>query len=437
MTVSLVEMTFDCRDEYGRQDIGEGIVKLLREGPKDLSPIVIDGGWGIGKTEFCYKLINLLSSSSEGEFGCRYVDAFKADHADDPLATLLASVSSLIKSDTDRKVFFQKAAPYLKFGLKAIGKAGVTWVTQQGFEDFSAAAVAETAGKSIAHAVDSIVDDHEKAEQNLKLLRDALAGVTRERPLVVVVDELDRCRPDFAISMLEQIKHVFDVEKLTFVLVANMDQLRAAVTHRYGLEDANTYLDKFVKFRVALPELSSSGGGRYLPNAVSHFEMLVASDDKLSGLVEDSLKWIVEHLIRHTRLSLRQVESLVRNLSIYATLCDKAFAREEIIGYRIIRLIALFLYTFREQQAAVILRGEEPPPEDLFRALSLDGKELETEPDNDIIKAIRCWIENNSDSAREEDHQVVKSLSGWFDGGRAPDFAAALRGSLRTMIMQP
>lgn len=47
--------------------------------------------------------------------------------------------------------------------------------------------------------------------------------------MVVFIDELDRCKPDYAIRLLERIKHYFGDERITFVLSLNMDELRCQI----------------------------------------------------------------------------------------------------------------------------------------------------------------------------------------------------------------
>ena len=79
--------TFNDRDEFQRKQIAEKAVKILSS-DIDISPMVIDGGWGTGKTEFCHKLINLMAEDNTHHL--IYVDAFQADHADEPLLTILA-----------------------------------------------------------------------------------------------------------------------------------------------------------------------------------------------------------------------------------------------------------------------------------------------------------------------------------------------------------
>jgi predicted KAP-like P-loop ATPase len=82
------------RDEFQREQIADKVISLLTS-DIDISPMVIDGHWGTGKTEFCHKLINKLAVEHK-DYRPIYIDAFKADHADSPLLTILAEVLNLL-----------------------------------------------------------------------------------------------------------------------------------------------------------------------------------------------------------------------------------------------------------------------------------------------------------------------------------------------------
>ncbi len=72
--------------------------------------------------------------------------------------------------------------------------------------------------------------------------------------LIVFVDELDRCKPTYAIRLLERIKHYFSNDRMTFVFSVNMNELQHSVKCVYGEGfDANRYLDRFFDYRIALP----------------------------------------------------------------------------------------------------------------------------------------------------------------------------------------
>ena len=75
------DITFDAQDEYNRKPIAEKIISLL-DAEIDISPLVLDGTFGTGKTEFCHKLVNLMRNQNNHHV--IYIDAFEADHADHP-----------------------------------------------------------------------------------------------------------------------------------------------------------------------------------------------------------------------------------------------------------------------------------------------------------------------------------------------------------------
>ena len=82
-TQTLENPTFDTQDEFKRKPIAENIIRLLTS-PIDLSPMVIDGGWGTGKTEFCQKLIRLMQQQHP-DYQPVYIDAFRSDHSGERL----------------------------------------------------------------------------------------------------------------------------------------------------------------------------------------------------------------------------------------------------------------------------------------------------------------------------------------------------------------
>jgi hypothetical protein len=72
--------------------------------------------------------------------------------------------------------------------------------------------------------------------------------------LVLFIDELDRCKPDYAVRLLERIKHYFSNDLVTFVFSVNLDELQHTIKRYYGNEfDACRYLDRFFDLRISLP----------------------------------------------------------------------------------------------------------------------------------------------------------------------------------------
>ena len=89
-------------------------------------------------------------------------------------------------------------------------------------------------------------------KKNIISFKNSLANFieksTEDKPVVFIIDELDRCRPNYAVEVLEQIKHLFSVPKIVFVLSIDKEQLGHAVRGVYGSEklNADEYLRRFI-----------------------------------------------------------------------------------------------------------------------------------------------------------------------------------------------
>lgn len=93
------------------------------------------------------------------------------------------------------------------------------------------------------------VENYDKEKQSLQYFKEALAKITSklDKPLVFIVDELDRCKPEFAIRLIERIKH-FWYPKVVFILAINKTQLEESINNFYGFSNTANYLEKFIDF---------------------------------------------------------------------------------------------------------------------------------------------------------------------------------------------
>ena len=376
-TQTLEKPTFDTQDEFKRKPIAENIIRLLTS-DIDLSPMVIDGGWGTGKTEFCQKLIRIMQQQHP-DYQPVYIDAFRSDHSGEPLLALLAEIiktctppkdsdEKLIEEHKDRIRRITKAAGFL---MKTVAKAAVGHVLKQNTDDLAeelqqimnddqeadslAETVTDAAATIASHTIDATVEallkEQIEAEKNLKTLKACLKEFAEAKPIILFIDELDRCRPDYAVDMLEVIKHVFEVENVKIVLVTNTKQLRAAINHRYGVEvDAQKYLDKFLKYSFALPDkIVAPFGMIQALVSVEYFKQLIRKSrmaDELRSLIEERNGTInfISDMIERNNISLRETERLVRFLEIYHSLSGGL--NKVIWQYALLRITGVFIFCF-------------------------------------------------------------------------------------------
>ena len=376
-TQTLEKPTFGTQDEFNRKPIAENIIRLLTS-PIDLSPMVIDGGWGTGKTEFCQKLIQLMQEQHR-DYQPVYIDAFRSDHSGEPLLALLAEIiKACTPEDTDeqpseqRKNITRKVAKAAGFVMKTVAKAAVGHVLKQNTDNLAEGlqqimndgqdadslteTVTDAAATIVSHTIDATVEallkEQIEAEKNLKTLKAYLTELAAEKPIILFIDELDRCRPDYAVDMLEVIKHVFDVENVKVVLVTNTKQLRAAINHRYGMEvDAQKYLDKFLKYSFALPDkiVARFEEERALVS-VEYFKQLIRNSrmaSELQGLIGQRIILnFISDMIERNGLSLRETERLVRFLEIYHSLSGGLNKDKVIWQYALLRITGVFIFCF-------------------------------------------------------------------------------------------
>jgi DNA polymerase III delta prime subunit len=337
-------------DLFGREAIAEKIKGLL-ESDIDLSPMVIDGDWGIGKTVFCHRLINKIKASNK--LNCVYIDAFRADHVDDPLITIISEIGKMVvKKQGQQKLdsFISNAKPFLRTATKTLGKAAVSIALKQSTDDIAEGydkEVEALAGASIDASIDLVIRDKINAEKNLDTLHDALKEVTKEKELIILIDELDRCRATFAIDMLETIKHAFSIPKVKIVIVTNSSHLETSFRHRYGSNNGTkSYLEKFYKFKYSLPSVKTEFGYK-ISNTTSHslnyLRKLMAESKYLpsSFYFSELFKIGMRNLINSKNISLREVELISRYIDIVSNFDDGLFNNDMKSFYSV---IAIYLH---------------------------------------------------------------------------------------------
>ena len=345
------ELTFSSRDEFTRKPIAEKIIKLL-DSAIDVSPLIIDGKWGTGKTEFCFKLKNLIEVDNPKDYKVGYVNAFQADHANEPLLTLIAEVAGFYGEEDDkRKSFIKNAIPYLRLvsgiSIKAIASLAFGKYAADMSDDFQKGmeAIEEGSDSFIDQSLESMIKDQVEAEKNLSTLKDALKDIASINPVILLIDELDRCRPDFAVMMLETIKHVFDVENVQIILITNAEQLKATIKHSYGSEtNSHDYLYKFFKYQINLPTSTKDIEGRSVVNNVTHFRTSVQASKVIPQTFKDNeFIYEIPTFLDLSELSLRKIEQTVRCIETLIVFEDKEQSRSPIVE-QILMVFLSFVY---------------------------------------------------------------------------------------------
>ena len=226
------------------------------EGPCVLA---VDGAWGVEKTTF----LNILSAHLRShDFRVVEFNAWETDFADDPFLALSQELTAGLRDNAPASL--QGRLEEVKNAAKEVLRRalpGTIRVATAGILDVAPFVEKET-GQALAAYAQSKLDNYLEARKSLlafKTLLEELAAelarVNNDLPLVVVIDELDRCRPSYAVELLETAKHLFTVDHVAFVLALNRLELAHSICAVYGSGfDADGYLRRFFDVYFPLPD---------------------------------------------------------------------------------------------------------------------------------------------------------------------------------------
>ena len=232
--------------------------------------IAVDGSWGTGKSFFLKCWVGAHSIENGGLARTVYFDAFESDYLDDPLMSLTSTITDRIGPDeTSREVWTKVRTAAAKL-WRPTTRVALAMATAGASEVGGAVADAAFAssGDELSRQIDAIWRAEKTRKGAMDGFRAALTDLTTSKDetsepqkLVVVIDELDRCRPDYALSVLEVIKHFFTVPNVHFVLGVNLVELANSVKARYGsATNTSQYLQKFITITLNLPNTSGQRG---------------------------------------------------------------------------------------------------------------------------------------------------------------------------------
>jgi hypothetical protein len=305
-------------DLFSREKLANSLTACIDRLPHG-GVIAIDAPWGEGKSWFGGHWHKKLKN--EG-YRTAFINAFERDYVEEPFVMLASEMLSSLKPEQAEPI--KKSAIAVTKALAPVVAKGafngvVKFVT--GTTDFSEQiddaiekigdAVADAGEKQLAKQI----EDYEKNKFAVDVFRKTLQEIAAKesKPIVIFVDELDRCRPEFAVKLIERVKHFFETPAVVFILLLNIEQLSGAIKGAYGENiDSTRYLFKFFHLQVSLPKRQYENNE---PGDIVRFcgECLVRY-----GL-QPNQAWVdkVAEAANVLQISLRDVERCVGLLSMF------------------------------------------------------------------------------------------------------------------------
>ena len=310
--------------------------------------LAIDAAWGNGKTTFLELWSRHLRNN---HFPVVELNAWKTDYVENPFTALSIELTDGLKQHADEDVIDsvkEGAVEVLRQFTPGILRLISNSIPGGG-------SLGPDIGDIIAKFAEYRFTTYEETRDSVQGFKENLQAMAKKvsedhenKPVLIMVDELDRCRPSYAVELLEVAKHLFSADHIIFVLAINRAELGHSVKALYGQDfDANGYLKRFIDIDFILP---SPNRDKFISNLVEqtkigeYFQRTQDSEARSGGLqfVETLLKGI----LGTSTVSLRQISQAVHRIGlVLASLPNrkKAFSLTIIVAL-IVRTIDENLY---------------------------------------------------------------------------------------------
>lgn len=271
--------------------------------------IALDSPWGTGKTKFLNEWKKLLKDDT---FEILDYNAWESDYSEDALMPIINAIYEQKSFEDKREKLKEKTVDILKYVGKNVAKNFVS--EKFGKELVSILSLVKKHGlddeelKNILkeNSTNEYYDDFLEFKKVKKNFTDFLQKLSRDKKILFFIDELDRCKPTFAIQTLEIIKHFFNIKNFVFVIALDMEQLSQSIKTIYGQNmDTCGYLRRFFDLHFKIPKPK-----------IKDYVTFVLKNNILGYIVSNEFVENISNIFHNLDLSLREINSILENYKL-------------------------------------------------------------------------------------------------------------------------
>ena len=353
-------MNFKDDDKLNREHFADFLIEIItnnkrykRESDSNSFVLAIDSSWGTGKTTFFNMLENKMNETKNDSCTIINYNAWKNDAWKNPFETLMYTIlENKIFNATDDINNLKEIGKDLKEVAKNIGKGFI----KKQLSKIVSEDVVEALDKEIIQSGDykrfmdntsinyDFFKEYEEYSNSIESMKKKLKKVCEKIQIVVFIDELDRCKPTFAIELLEMIKHLFDVENMVFVFALDISQLSYSVQSVYGTGiDSTGYLCRFFDYISKLPKFDTD---KYIEAIIEKNKLLnhdLKKEYTNQGIfTQITFSSIFKELANLYNLSLRDINTIYSNFLLFEKI--ELSKVRNIIAYELYLLLLIMKY---------------------------------------------------------------------------------------------
>jgi hypothetical protein len=313
----------NCR--LGRKPYADVLTQIVSS-YSDGFVLAINNEWGAGKSTFIKMWRQDLINNG---YRTLFYNAWENDFEKDVLVALISELEDL--KDSESLELYQTVLEKGALLSKKIGPGILKAALKRyiGIDSEELNKVLEGAAEIGFDSLEKEIQEHNKRKVSLKGFRESLEKFIHkadpEKPVVFYIDELDRCRPNYAVEVLEEVKHLFSVPGIVFVLSIDKEQLGHAVRGVYGSEQINSeeYLRRFIDLEYTLPSPPHHLVTNYLFDFYSLGDFF--NSDRSRQFINDEANFrsFALNFFRLYPLNFRQQEKLYGHLKVVFSVCEK------------------------------------------------------------------------------------------------------------------
>lgn len=363
--------------------------------------IALDAPWGSGKSTFIEFICSEFDDKKDVYI--KY-NAWENDYTAEPLISLMSDIfkafedKQYIGVDKMKKLVSKISNIGLK-SLSAISKGTARIVLGEGGSNDAVEAVKEISKTFVDDNVDNLfktIDESKKSRKEFKIqlekyTKEILKEKTRDK-LFIIIDELDRCKPTFAIELLESIKHLFDIEEIVFFIAVDKTQLAESIKSVYGQGfDSFTYLHRFFDMELHLPKI----------NLKSHFKIILNQKfDNASAYSDYNCNTYIDDAIKILNLTIRDFERIVSETLLLKTINELTHIEIEVC-------ILLLILKYKEPNAYDIINSNQQSQWDRIRQI-IEKENISNDFNSFIFTRFNKMITNSTTPLK---HEALKILN--------------------------
>jgi hypothetical protein len=339
-----VKKTFETFDKLDRQEFAEKLTKAIStfyNFHNESYVLSLNAKFGAGKTTFLQMWRNELEKE---DYKVIFINAWETDFENEPILPIVSEILNEIENKSQNEKNLNSAL-WKSLGILSI--LGNIYVEKKfGIELKNLKEVEKLLKKdeNLQKTGEILYKEYSFKKQAYMDLRNALGNFienSKKKPLIILVDELDRVRPDYAVSFLEAIKHIFSVQGICFVLAVNREQLEKSVNQLYGNIDFENYYRRFVTSETSLPELSTDSLDLFIASLSTEFFKQRKNKDFSFPYTESTFTLVQEFLVAVCRVFdffPREIQSLFRAFTQFMAISE---AKENGVEFWVKSLIIL------------------------------------------------------------------------------------------------